>query len=92
MTYRVRLPGTSGELTFESRDEAREVLGTDRMRLPFDRPGPPMVMGRRRRRQQRAAAEASAGRRLARGPEPAPAPAPGRRTGPSHGVVDDEGV
>ena len=88
MTYRVRLPGTSGELTFDSRDEARKVLGTDRMRLPFDRPGPPMVMGQRRRRQQRAAAEASAGLRLARGPEPAP----GRRTGPSHGVVDDEGV
>ena len=89
MTYRVRLPGTSGELTFESRDKAREVLGTDRMRLPFDRPGPPMVMGQRRRRQ-RAAVEASAGPRLARGPEPALAP--GRRTGPSHGVVDDEGV
>ena len=29
MTYRVRLPGTSGELTFKSRDEAQEVLGTD---------------------------------------------------------------
>ena len=78
MTYRVRLPGTSGGLTFESRDEALAILGTDGICLPFAIPGPPRFMGQRRLRQ-RAGITGVAGGPLARGPEP-------------NDGVDDQGV
>ena len=86
MTYRVHLPGTSGELTFKSRDEAQEVLSSDGIRLPFAIPGPPRFMGQRRL-QQRAGITDVAGSPLARGAE---RPALGRGPEPSDG--DDEGV
>ena len=89
MTYRVHLPGTSGELMFGSRDEAQAVLGTNGIRLPFAIPGPPRFMGERRLRRGAAAVAPSAGGPLARGSEPA---APGRGPEPSDGNVDDEGV
>ena len=89
MTYRIRVPGTAGsELTFESREAVPAILKTGGMRLPFARPGAPMVIGmRQRRQQQRAAAAASARGPLARGTEPA---APGAGPRPSDDVLDDE--
>ena len=89
MTYRVRIPGTGGDLEVGSREEAPEVLGAHGMRLLFAQPGPPRRIGERRRRQERAAAEFSAARRRARASDPA---APGRGPGPGDEVLDDEGV
>ena len=88
MTYRVHLPGTSGELTFESRDEAQGVLGTKGIRLPFAIPGPPRFMGQGRLRRRAAPAGLAVGP-LAREAEPQ---APGRGPEPNDGVDDDEGV
>ena len=88
MPYRVRVPGTGGDLEVESREDVPEVLGEHGMRLLFAQPGPPRRIGERRRRQERAAAEFSAARRRAREADRA---APGRGPGPSGGVLDDEG-
>ena len=88
MTYRVHLPGTSGALTFKSRDEAQEVLGPDGISLPFAMPGPPRFMGERRLRRL-AGIAGVAGGPLAREAEP---PAPARGSEPNDGVDDDEGV
>lgn len=88
MTYRVHLPGTSGVLTFKSRDEAQEVLGPDGISLPFAIPGPPRFMGQGRLRR-RVAAAGLALDPLAREAEP---PAPARGSEPRDGVDDDEGV
>ncbi|MDD9981406.1 MAG: hypothetical protein OXU81_08640 [Gammaproteobacteria bacterium] len=41
MPYRVRIPGTSGDMTVESREEVPAVLGLHGMRLLFARSGPP---------------------------------------------------